>query len=129
MINLYGPADLTTPFSVTKSVVVDFLGGKEFADANGLYRLASPVTHVSPDDPPTLIFHGTIDRVVPIRQAELLVTRLREAGAAHQFVRIEGWPHAMDAAAEVNAHCLAQMFAFLDQHLPVPPSAADEGSD
>ena len=39
---------------------------------------ASPVAHVSKDDPPTLILHGSIDSVVPIDQADLLVAKLKE---------------------------------------------------
>ena len=34
-------------------------------------RQISPITHVSDDDPPTLIIHGDADKLVPIQQAEI----------------------------------------------------------
>ena len=40
-------------------------------------REISPVTHVTPDDPPTLIIHGDADKLVPIQQAEIIVEKLR----------------------------------------------------
>jgi acetyl esterase/lipase len=33
------------------------------------FRLASPITHLSPESPPTLIIHGTHDTLVPIASA------------------------------------------------------------
>ena len=117
VVNIYGPTDLTTDFAKANSVVFDFLGGKSFDDAPELYRLASPNTHVTKDDPPTLILHGSIDSTVPIDQAELLVDRLKDAGVEFDYDRVEGWPHAMDIEANVNRHCLAKMFEFFDKHL------------
>ena len=43
-------------------------------------REISPVSHVSPDDPPTLIIHGDQDRLVPLQQSELIVEKLKKAG-------------------------------------------------
>jgi acetyl esterase/lipase len=43
-------------------------------------RLASPVSHVSPDDPPFLIQHGGRDPLVPVQQARLLYQALKKAG-------------------------------------------------
>ncbi len=117
VVNLYGPTDLTTEFARTKDAVVSFLGGDSYIDRPEIYRLASPVTHVSPDDPPTLILHGSIDSVVPIEQADLLVGKLKEAGVTYVYDRIEGWPHTMDLEANVNRHCIAKMLEFLDTPL------------
>lgn len=117
VVNLYGPTDLTTDFARDNDVVVKFLGGESYADKPELYRLASPNTHVSADDPPTLILHGSIDTVVPIAQAELLVDKLKEAGVPYEYDRVEGWPHTMDLEANVNRHCLAKIEEFLDKHL------------
>src|SRR4051794_4875815 len=59
-------------------------------------RKISPILHVTPDDPPTLILHGDADKLVPIQQAEVIGEKLKDArvdaklvvkpGAAH------GWP-------------------------------------
>jgi len=127
VVDFYGPVDLTTDFARDKGPILAFMSGKRIDDARKQYELASPLTHVTADDPPTLVFHGTIDRVVPIHQSEMLVSRLKEVGVACEYDPIEGWPHAMDAAAGVNAHCVAKMFEFFDEHLPLPVEAVPAG--
>jgi acetyl esterase/lipase len=119
VVNIYGPTDLTTEFARGNRAVSDFLGGKSYDDAPETYRLASPITHVTKDDPPTLILHGSIDSTVPIEQAELLVERLKQTGLEYDYDRVEGWPHAMDVEANVNRHCLAKMFEFFNKHLAI----------
>jgi acetyl esterase/lipase len=59
-------------------------------------RQISPITHVSADDPPTLILHGDADQLVPIQQAEILVGKLDDAGVEAKLVvkpgAAHGWP-------------------------------------
>ena len=59
-------------------------------------RQISPVSHVSADDPPTLIIHGDADRLVPIQQAQSLVEKLMAAGVEAKLVTkpgaAHGWP-------------------------------------
>lgn len=117
VIELYGPADLTNDFAKSRKEVKRLMGGKTFDEAPDAYRLASPVTHITKDDPPTLILHGSIDSTVPIHQAEVLVEKLKSAGVVYEYDRIEGWPHTMDLDADVNRHCMAKMFEFLDKQL------------
>jgi acetyl esterase/lipase len=61
-----------------------------------LGRQISPITHVSADDPPTLIIHGDADTLVPIQQAESIVAKLKEAGVPAKLVvkkgAAHGWP-------------------------------------
>lgn len=117
VINFYGPADLTTRFSRGNRVVVDFMGGKSFEEVPTLYKLASPLAHVTRKAPPTLILHGTIDDVVPVEQADTLAARLGELGVPFEYVRLEGWPHTMDLAEEVNRKCFWHIRRFLRDHL------------
>ena len=56
-------------------------------------RQISPVTHVSPDDPPTLIIHGDKDFLVPIQQAELILEKLKSAGVETKLVVKQGEGH------------------------------------
>lgn len=119
VVNLYGPTDLTTDVARSKGDVIRFLGGKTMDQAPELYRLASPIMHVSPDDPPTLILHGSIDSTVTIDHAERLAEALKKAGVDYEFDRVEGWPHTMDLEPDVNRHCLMKMFEFLDKHFGV----------
>ena len=52
--------------------------------------------HVTADDPPTLIFHGDADQLVPIQQAELIIDKLKAAGVDCKLVvkkgASHGWP-------------------------------------
>jgi len=59
-------------------------------------RSVSPIAHVSPDDPPTLLIHGDADDLVPLQQSETLAAKLQEAGVPHKLVvrpgAGHGWP-------------------------------------
>ena len=80
----------------------------------------SPVTHVTSDDPPTLIIHGDADKLVPIQQADLIVEKLKAAGVPAEVVvkkgAAHGWP---DMGADMVL--LADWF---DKYLAAP--VADE---
>jgi len=123
VIDFYGPVDLTADEAKKAGVVKDFMGGKEYAEAEAQYREASPITHLTKKAPPTLILHGTIDDTVPITQADLLAKRLKELGVPYEYERLEGWPHTMDLSEDVNRRCLWRVEQFLDRHLPVPAGA------
>ncbi len=49
-------------------------------------RDISPITHVSHDDPPTLIIHGDKDPLVPLQQSERMVAKLKEAGVPANLI-------------------------------------------
>jgi acetyl esterase/lipase len=49
-------------------------------------RKISPITHVTTDDPPTLIIHGDADKLVPIQQSQTLVKKLTEAGVEAKLI-------------------------------------------
>jgi acetyl esterase/lipase len=59
-------------------------------------RKIAPINHVSADDPPTLIFHGDADTLVPIQQAQIIVDKLKAAGVKAKLVvkpgAGHGWP-------------------------------------
>ena len=124
VINFYGPCDLTTDFARKAGAVMKFLEGKKFDEAPEIYERASPVRYVDPNDPPTLIFHGTLDEIVPVNQSDLLKASLTEAGVTFCYDRLAGWPHTMDAAAPVNARTRHVMKWFLESHFgPITPTA------
>lgn len=50
---------------------------------------ASPLSHVSADDPPTLILHGRHDDTVPPEQATLLGQALAGVGVEHTLVMLD----------------------------------------
>jgi acetyl esterase/lipase len=59
-----------------------------------LLRAISPATHISPDDPPTLIIHGDEDKLVPLQQSERMVAKLKEAGVPAKLIVKKGYGHA-----------------------------------
>ncbi len=67
-------------------VVERFIGGSRDA-LPAVYADASPVVHVSPDDPPVFLYHGALDRLVTPDQARDYYAELRRQGVdAELFV-------------------------------------------
>jgi acetyl esterase/lipase len=86
-----------------------------------LWRLASPVSHVSPKSPPTLIVHGTKDTTVNREQASELAEKLKSAGVEHRLIILEGIGHTFDLKSW-NRKPLPQdlrpiVIEFFDRHL------------
>jgi acetyl esterase/lipase len=73
------------------------LFGGSVEEKSDLARQASPLTYLTPDDPPVLTIHGTGDNTVPIAQAEELDAALKRAGLPHFFVRVVGAGHGFDS--------------------------------
>ena len=117
VVDFYGATDLTTDYARNHKLITDFLGGKTFEEAPEVFQLASPLSHLTKDDPPTLIFQGTIDSLVPVAQADALADKLKELGIDYIYERYEGWPHAMDLAEAVNRRCVYQMEQFFRKHV------------
>lgn len=71
------PSDLR---KYDKSPIVErFMGGRR-DDIPQRYAEASPVFHVSPDDPPVFLYHGELDQLVTDDQARDYYAALIEAG-------------------------------------------------
>ena len=81
-----------------------------------LYRAASPVTYVDKLDPPILILHGTADKTVDIEQSKLFAAKLKEAGARHELVIVEGAPHTFHLQPK-QRDLRPVVLGFFDQHL------------
>jgi acetyl esterase/lipase len=58
-----------------------------------LGREISPINFASAKMAPTLILHGTADKLVPFRQAEIFVAKCKEVGATVKLVPREGKDH------------------------------------
>ena len=56
-------------------------------------RQASPVTHVTADDPPILLIHGDQDDVVPFDQSVRFAERLSQVGVPNKLIRVSGARH------------------------------------
>ena len=116
IVDLYGPVDLTTDYARNRKESQGFIG-HTYQETPELYKAASPRFYISPDDPPTLVFHGTIDNLVPIRQSDSLHIWLDRAGVPNEYHRLKGWPHALDVAQKVNKYCQYYMDTFFNKYL------------
>jgi acetyl esterase/lipase len=61
------------------------------------FEHASPKAHVSADDPPFFVIHGSADNLVPVRQARAFVESLRAVSAQPVlYAEVPGASHAFD---------------------------------
>ena len=81
-----------------------------------LSQQASPVTHISQDDPPFLILHGTKDALVPVKQSELLLAALKKANIPAELLVIEGAPHSFHLQPK-QQDLRPKVIGFFDRHL------------
>lgn len=63
----------------------------------------SPILFVTPDDPPTLLIHGTADNLVPDSQSRIIHAAFRDNGVATDLILIEGAGHGFVGAAATQA--------------------------
>lgn len=130
VISLYGPTDLTWGYyHPAKPDVIDgpgtlrrFLGG----DPNTVpkaYAQASPITHVGPDTPPTLLFHGERDLLVGPQHARRLSKRLLAEQIPFKSVYIPYALHGFDFNINGWGSQIEQpvLLDFLQKHLVKQP--------
>lgn len=108
------PCDLTL-IPDDSQLLGPFLGGSR-AECPDLYRDASPVTHVSEDDPPMFLFHGAADRLVPIAFAESMRDKLKDCKVEFEYLEI---PHKTHIMAFVDGSAIEQSIRFFNEHLGV----------
>jgi acetyl esterase/lipase len=101
--DLSGPANLATMSTGGASGAVQdnfikLLGPVPPEQLQGELKSASPVTYVSPGDPPFLIVHGDLDEIVHPSQSQELATALEAAGVPVTLVIVKGGGHALDEA-------------------------------
>jgi acetyl esterase len=64
-----------------------------FKDKSERVKEISPVHHISAGEPPTIIFHGTVDSSVPFRQAVIFTDEMKKYGNRCELVPFEGRDH------------------------------------
>ncbi|MFA6863450.1 MAG: alpha/beta hydrolase [Dysgonamonadaceae bacterium] len=116
VVDIYGPVDLTDDYAQTQPLVTGFTG-HSYREKPELYKEASPITYLSKSAPPTLILHGTSDKLVPIHQSDTLKSRLDELEVPCEYYKLPFWPHAMDIATRVNDFSQKKMEEFFEKYL------------
>ena len=124
-VDMYGITNLLTRKETKKDgtpteVLKDqrlFSGSREKMPAK--WRNASPVSHISKDSPPTLIYHGTADNVVDRDQSKELHQALQAAGVESTLRMIEGAGHAWPLRTK-DFDFTGEVIAFFNKHLGKP---------
>jgi acetyl esterase/lipase len=78
------------------------------------YRLASPASFITPDDPPMFFFHGESDRLVPLMSPERMTSALAAAGIESELYVVPMLGH---TAACWDRTAIDRSIAFLAKHL------------
>jgi len=118
VVDLFGPTD-DDAFCIPQKIETVF--GAEACE-DEIISIASPMTYISADDPPFLIFHGDQDDVVPISQSERLHEALTAGGVPSTFITVENAGHGFSRAGdgEFNPsmrNILQMVLDFFDEHL------------
>jgi len=108
------PVDFTDP-AVNNDFLAFFLGGTR-AKMPDRYRAASPLSHVTRDDPPFYFFHGENDLLVPKAGVERMQGKLKEAGVDAEVRIIAGVEH---LGAFLSPKALGLTADFFDRTLKV----------
>lgn len=101
VIDIYGASDMAMLYATTHSSSLAnyglprYIGGAP-VDFRERYDMVSPVAHVTPASPPTLIIHGEKDRVVPVSQSLILSNALKKSGVPHEFYILPFTDHSFD---------------------------------
>ena len=104
VITMSGISDFTSNISNALNGAIFYAFGYLGNSNTPENRSASPITYITPNDPPFLIIHGDKDEIVPLEQAKILNQKLNEAGVKNQFIIVEGGNHALQSptGAEVK---------------------------
>lgn len=129
-ISIAGPSDLRRAPEHLSNVAFateDFLGGS-IDEVPDVYERASPIVHVSADDPPFLHIHGGADSFINFEQTRLMDSALEDAAVASQVLRLRGTGHIINlggdqvditypVAPDDAPETWAVMLDFLDEEL------------
>ncbi len=115
VVDFYGPTDLPTLVQSrppTAEPIALLLGGalNKWPDR---YEAASPLRHVSHDDPPMLIIHGSDDALVPLDQSRALASALQRAGVPNRLMVVEHARHGFDFRINDRYDLLPDILDFL----------------
>lgn len=82
------------------------------------YVEASPISHISSDDPPFLLMHGDKDESVPFTLSEDFEKALKAAGVTVKFIRVAGAGHGPTFPGAIHPpDYMGEMVAWFNRYL------------
>jgi dipeptidyl aminopeptidase/acylaminoacyl peptidase len=118
----YGPQDLTYRYNQNprSEAAQKWLTGvvlHESPQQNpALWELVSPLAHINDNTPPYMILHGDNDSVVPVRDSQVFVEKLREdSNNPVVYAELAGAHHALDWINSIRTrHAVNSVHRFLE---------------
>jgi acetyl esterase/lipase len=98
VVDFFGPTDITdlhnfyAPGSLNQNAIQILMNGNPNTNSV-LYERSSPINYVTSQSSPTIIFHGAMDNVVPIRESIALSNKLNSIGVANELIRYPNVGH------------------------------------
>jgi acetyl esterase/lipase len=104
VVAIYGAFDLSHPQTAIGGPAVALLvgarpsggGAPPTAIESRRFAEASPITYLTSDDAPFLLFHGDMDETVLFEQSRLMEAALKKVNVAVEFVPVPGGAHGLD---------------------------------
>ncbi|MCK8503243.1 alpha/beta hydrolase [Myxococcus fulvus] len=120
VISFYAPGDLVAHAAHNADTLVGFTGAP-LAGHRELYELLSPIHHIGPRAPPTLLLHGGADSVVPPEASQEMAARLAQHAVPHALFTLPYAEHGFDIWDGGFGRQLARgrVGHFLQQYAPV----------
>ena len=120
VVAYFGPTDLNADDipPVSTGLLIDFVGGPK-KDTLEIRKKASPITYVTKNDAPLLIFQGTKDSLVPHTQATVMADAMTKAGAPGRVELLIGADHGW--GGEELKHTVEETQRFFARHLKHDP--------
>jgi len=121
----YGVSDLAKQYEYYKEIfatdngpVIQFMGGTP-EERPDTYTLASPINHVTSDDPPLLLVHGDLDTTVPLTQSRTMHQAFQQAGLDSALTMVTGAGHGFNKGrmSPSPAQIQQKVIDFFTKHL------------
>ena len=97
VVSFYGAVDMRATYkNVPGNPEIGLLLGGSPDEVPDMYALASPIEHVGPACPPTLLFQGTHDWYMPLEATRALHRKLVDAGVPSVYAEFPQTDHAFD---------------------------------
>ena len=96
--------------------------GEPFSESSEAWKQASPINHLSKDDPPILLVHTKTDTVVPYAQSMQMHEAMQAAGLTSKLMILEEGGHSVSRSKAINKEVWDETIQFLRTHLNFDPN-------
>lgn len=91
--------------------------GEPFSETSELWKKASPISYLTPDDPPLLLVQCKDDKTVPYQQAVQMHEAMQKLNLTSELLLMDGGGHSVSNIPGINARAWSATLAFFRAHL------------